>query len=405
MGGLPRQRETEREVESFIMTWLIRPQPFSDELMSSWLVRIAWHNVMKLEGMTSRLWGSRSQIWTRDIDRISDPKIYKLVAELSNTNYERAYETTLASYQGHLFEHLCVKGPPPWIMPLGGRMRKRFQYGLQCCPICLSEDEEPYYRRRWRLAFITTCLKHSAILIDRCDCCGSSISFHQSDFGKRIDPFELRMTFCSRCGRDYRDIRPTPILSCPLGEFVLSFQKIVESALNSGWVELTNNLTIFSLLFFEGLRHLTRVIISTGYCSKFKKEIVRALRIRYSPTIFEHGRYCERIALESRFEYCGLLGWLLIDWPNNFIRCAKTARLSSSYFDLYRGTMPYWITMPIRWHLNRTWYHPNRDEISAVIDYLNKNGITISVNEISKQLGRSYTSRHKKVHLESLDNI
>jgi hypothetical protein len=67
--------------------------------------------------------------------------------------------------------------------------------------------------------------------------------------------------------------------------------------------------------------------------------------------------------------------------------------------------MPYWITMPIRWHLNRAWYPPNLDEIGAVIDYLDKSGIAISFNEISKWLGRSYTSRHKKVHLESLDKL
>lgn len=404
MVGALRHQEIEQHGDT-TMIWLVRPPPQHDELLSSWIVRIAWHNVVKLEGMTSKLWGPHSQIWSRDIDRLANPLIYKLVADLSLTSHQRAYETTLESYQGLLFERLSKRGSPPWIMPLGSRKRERFQYGLQCCPLCLREDVEPYYRRKWRLAFVCTCLKHSMILIDRCDCCGSPISFHQSDFGRSYNAAELRMTYCVRCGRDYRDIKSAPIVSCPLGRLVLDFQKLAESTLELGGCVLSSNTPICTLLFFEGLHHIVRVVTSNGYCRKFRKEIAKDLGIRFSQIKYEHGQYCERLELPERFEFCAILGWLLSDWPNNFVRCAKVAKLSSSYFQTYRETLPYWIAMPIKWYLDRTWYHPNLEEINAVIHYLDKNGFVISANEISRRLGRWYVTRHDKEYLKPLDTV
>ncbi|MCH8618029.1 TniQ family protein [Undibacterium sp. TS12] len=384
--------------------WLIRPKPFDDELLSSWMVRIAWHNVEKLESLCSKLWGTRSQILNADIDRTALLGRYEIIADKCGVSHDRAWQTTLAAYKGILFDDIPTLGAAHWVMPLGGRKRHRFLYGLQCCPACLREDAEPYYRRQWRLAFITVCLKHHQVLIDRCDCCGSPLSFHESDFGSYRIPDTLNMTICHRCGRDYRDIPTAPYEKCQWGHFVEAFQKIAESAMEDNWARVSAREEIYAILFFNGIRHLLRAIATNSHCRGLKKVIVAKNKFLYQPTRFENGKFCERLDLHWRFEFCGILGWILQSWPSNFVESAKQAKLSSSYLRIYRGPLPYWIDMPIKWHLDRAWYVPNLEESETVRLYLERQGLPAKRNNVRKLLGRWYVSKHRKEQLLSLDS-
>lgn len=47
--------------------------------------------------------------------------------------------------------------------------------GTKFCPMCVSES--CYARRNWDLALITTCVRHSRLLLDRCPQCGMRISW------------------------------------------------------------------------------------------------------------------------------------------------------------------------------------------------------------------------------------
>lgn len=384
--------------------WLSRPKPQDDELLSSWLVHIAWSNVEKIESWSSKLWGTRSQIWTQDIDRLAPPQVYELIAEKCGVDLERAWQTTLASYEGILYERHHSKGAARWLMPTGGRKRGRFLYGLQCCPICLREDAEPYYRRKWRLAFVTVCLKHKVLLIDRCDQCGSPISFHQSDFGSFDFPEVLRMTHCKKCGKDYRNIQVRSIYDLNWGSLVTKFQTMAELAIEDHWAVINARTKISVVMFFEGIHHLVRALASNSHCNELKKVVLQKFNLPILTTNFEHGLYTERLAVDERFNLFGMIGWLLQTWPNNFIECAKEAKLSSSYFKSYREPLPYWISMPIKWYLDRTWYVPNKLEIQAVRCYLDRNRLPVSRNNVSKWLGRWYVTRLKKENLISLDS-
>lgn len=46
---------------------------------------------------------------------------------------------------------------------------------LAYCPRCLASDNQPYFRRRWRLAPFVVCLAHRTMLLDRCWNCSSRI--------------------------------------------------------------------------------------------------------------------------------------------------------------------------------------------------------------------------------------
>src|SRR5215213_7254788 len=79
----------------------IKPQP--DELLSSWLVRLAMAHASKLHTFCSIIW-PRKQIWNRDIDRSADTELLQTLSDKTDTSIERVRATTLAGYESVLFE-------------------------------------------------------------------------------------------------------------------------------------------------------------------------------------------------------------------------------------------------------------------------------------------------------------
>ena len=152
--------------------WPVRPKPLPDEILSSWLMRLAMAHGVKLHTLSTATWPQKA-VWNRDIDKSADEEVVRVLAGKTATSLERAWSTVLSAYEGRLFESYNYYGPTPWLLPVGVYHRVRQRYGQQFCPRCLAEDEEPYYRRRWRLAFMVCCEHHRVTLCDRCPRCTS----------------------------------------------------------------------------------------------------------------------------------------------------------------------------------------------------------------------------------------
>ena len=76
-----------------------------------------------------------------------------------------------------------------------GRRGRRQAAWLQFCPQCLAEDEQPYFRRQWRLATTIACARHGSRLLDRCPACGQALApFNQASLRAQND--------CAACGFD-----------------------------------------------------------------------------------------------------------------------------------------------------------------------------------------------------------
>src|SRR5581483_6827440 len=223
--------------------WPIRTPPQDDELLSSWLARLAMNHGLKLHTLGTLIWGNRSG-WNRDIDKSVDSEALHELARKSGVSFEQAYQTSLISYEGVIYETHNRYGPNPWIMPIGIFHRKRTKFGLQYCPHCLAGDTVAYYRRRWRLAFITICDRHRILLQDRCPACGSLVNFHRTELGN----FRMRMaeslTKCYVCGFDLR----TPSKSeanCLVNSDEVSFSAKLVSSLKSGWIQLNADTIVY----------------------------------------------------------------------------------------------------------------------------------------------------------------
>lgn len=165
----------------------IRPQ--DDELLSSYLMRVA-----HAEGTSPQRWAQyhlrHLELWTRDTDRaLPASTLSSLVARLDCSKDS----ITALSVGTGLDDRqlLCHAGVEPWITAVGLFHRIRRLHGLQYCPDCLAEA--PYFRRLWRIAFVTHCPAHHRVLLDGCARCDAPIVPH------RHERFPIH---CPICGMD-----------------------------------------------------------------------------------------------------------------------------------------------------------------------------------------------------------
>ena len=193
--------------------WPIRYKPFEDELLSCWLVRLAHGHGMKVQTFCNLLFGSKLQVWNRDVDRLAPAWLIEELSARTGTSLAAAYVTTLRSYEGQLFATMKTSGAQPWIQSLKIYHRKRLGFGLQYCGACLAEGPEPYFRKRWRVTLNTICDRHQCMLHDRCPGCEAGVVFHRTDIGQGASQDFISLAQCHACGFDLREAPLGPIVS------------------------------------------------------------------------------------------------------------------------------------------------------------------------------------------------
>lgn len=184
--------------------WPVHPRPLPDELLTSWLVRLAHANGLKVQTFCQHEFGLNHQVWNRDVDRLAPDWLVRRLAEGSGLSLGTVLATSLQPYREVLFQHFPLSGQLRWILPLQLYHRKRQGYGLQYCPRCLADDTEPYFRRAWRVALYTFCPTHGVLLQDRCPSCGSGVAFHRLELGHPQQTQIDSLSLCSVCGFDCR---------------------------------------------------------------------------------------------------------------------------------------------------------------------------------------------------------
>ena len=176
--------------------FLIIPKPFEDELLSSWLTRVAIEHRRQLPiFLTLFVKKEGNQVSRRDLDFIFDEKFLENLASKSNLKIENIFQMSLRSEEGYLFSCNDCLYPPLQIRKLTD---KRTHNGLMYCPKCLAEDKIPYFRKKWRYQFYNACPKHKVFLTDRCWRCYEKINFAKIKHLKEI-------CICHKCEKDFRE--------------------------------------------------------------------------------------------------------------------------------------------------------------------------------------------------------
>lgn len=373
--------------------WLFRTKPKDDESLSSWLVRLAYGLALKLQVFTTQVLKKPAGFWSEDVDRASDEKLMGHLSIGTGTPYSRVEQTSIRYYEGTLWPSINAKGPQAWLLPHRRDGRYRLGNGQQYCQECLREDREPYFRRRWRLAHLVVCDIHHCYLKDACPHCGSVIMFHAHDFNRRLLPLSQQMTVCRQCGNDVRD-RPELFSQPKVPKGLLDLQLKLHKAVRRGYSNDLPGAESYSHLFFEGMRLLVRILISTGRPERLRATMLHsrsqlALGVATTRTrpVFEELRLGDRALALT------LCAELLDDWPTRFVALCRGSRVSSSYIVRYDAVTPYWLESVVKQWLNDQSYAPSQQERAAVLEYLDKMGVQISENLVRQLLGLSHTSR------------
>lgn len=280
--------------------WPIRYKPQPDELLSCWLIRLAHGHGLKVQTFSNLLFGNRRQVWNRDVDRLGPSWLIEELSHRTGTPMSAAEATCLRAYEGVLFQSFKLSGSLPWILTIGMYHRTRSAYGQQFCPLCLRADEVPYYRRSWRLAFMTVCPDHEVMLHDRCPQCESPLSFHRAEMGRGGVDDALEMSMCHVCGMDLRQstVRPVQTYLPEIQEWVL--------AMAAGGVE-SQDLDDWSVM-----HHLARLIMSEIPQLSLHQHLCQQVG---APELqFPGGRISiESCELEVRHHTMQLIGYLMLD--------------------------------------------------------------------------------------------
>jgi hypothetical protein len=184
--------------------WPIHGNPYHDELLSSWLSRLSRaYGANPIQFCTQAL--SAPIVWQRDIDTGIDNALLLELGAKTATARQRVLGTTVRGYRGYVAADRIALKHFPWLLPMGLRGTTRSRPWLQYCPQCLQGDADPYFRRSWRLAFVTICPEHKHRLLDRCTNCHAPVNFHW------LPGDAETMTWCYHCGHDLRWTHALPI--------------------------------------------------------------------------------------------------------------------------------------------------------------------------------------------------
>lgn len=368
--------------------WPIHLKPLPDELLSSWLVRLAHGHGLKLQTFSSLVFGRDRSIWNRDIDMLAPDWLLSRLAECTGASVHEVFDTSLKSYEGVLYEHHQPNGFTKWILPLGVYHRMRRGHGLQFCPRCLAEDSEPYFRKRWRLALSTMCTKHGCYLLDACPQCASPLAPHRTDMqGRQYFPEAELNAYCWKCNFDLRLAQTEEVKDSASA----SLQVQLEFALRHGYSDWAGNSAMHSLVLFEGLRELI-----AGLTSK-------QTRMRLKSSVKLHGNdLCDwpnmQIEMSSqahRRELFRVLGMLLDHWPTNIVELIHECKLR--YADLKGDSAQrmYWYEDVIQREAGSGYAPIGSEQASSIVD-----AVIAKHGKFSQGKARRLSGRDISSHLQ-----
>ena len=166
----------------------LHPQPENLESLTSYLMRLAEHNVTSsIDGISALCFPNQDRRITRDI--ADYPPV-------SFGNLGKAAACTEEILRPTTFFHLAAKFgrstlPQPVSRFLSGCVGQYLRY----CPVCFAEQQVRYCLLPWRFLIVTCCREHKCRLLETCGHCDELIPLFTSPF---------TVGNCPRCRHDLK---------------------------------------------------------------------------------------------------------------------------------------------------------------------------------------------------------
>ena len=171
------------------------PRPFPNESICSWLTRLSLSQGVSLWVMMGYLELKLHidfdfRFWRLDIGSISK----KTGLSIDDFKTQRTFSRSLRLYDCSSLNYV-----------MHYKRKRRFRF----CPLCLQEDEIPYFRMEWRLKLCVSCPIHECLLEEDCHRCRSPITLPVNLFSKVSDtkPVES-LANCQSCGAQLTKVNP-----------------------------------------------------------------------------------------------------------------------------------------------------------------------------------------------------
>lgn len=321
------------------------PSPEPDELLSSWLVRLAIANQSKLQTLCSQFLPDGHSMWARDIDRSVSPMTVQAIAKLTAQKEEVVWGTTLKAYEGELFPESNSRNAAYHFLPLGVYHRTRRCFGQMYCPQCLAGDDTPYFRRIWRLTLATVCSIHRCLLLDQCPNCGATLSFFRQTLGQHLNGALQSICRCSNCSADLRESHAT--ISRIAKYQIEAHIHMLEMIAGASSSELPSGANIVDYL--EVVQHVAQYSLSRRRSlasSRFRALLADI--VTPGALIISDARSLDRCSVYERHIGVSRALWLLEGWPMRLYEYGERGDLCSSELLRDFPSAPGWYRNPIR---------------------------------------------------------
>lgn len=362
---------------SLVRPWPVHPQPLPDELFSSWMARAAISNGEKLSRFL-RLTIPDFKSVTKSIDGFISPEMMKSVSDRMRTPFHKVYDTTLDSYAGELFEVASGRSHHKHNILSTGETRRE-HYFQQYCPLCLSEGI-PYYRKIWRISFVTVCCKHGCTLQDRCSNCGLPIMVMNNKTHDRYGEYRGTLTACHGCLYDLKGS-----LSEPAEREIIADTNMYLRVLQRGFFLLSADRWVYSFSFFSVLRHMIKLYVERMNFPEFNGKVIDPdnfpLKIRYAAMVDMMG--------------------IFRNWPDNFIHYCQSRDINYSQITpiekTCNGIVPFWLSDAIKPHCYFPNIEPSQDSVQGAVTYMRGHDMRINISSVNRLMGFRDSNVIKKI--------
>lgn len=286
--------------------FLLIPKPLPDEILSSWLTRTAYAHLTHPKTFMNMHFSTGKFNWRPNFDASVSDDILHIIEQKSAISFETIYQMSLRSYESYLQESIIPDGLNTFIVP------QRF------CPVCLKEDQFPYYRKSWKVLFSTVCFKHHCYLYDRCPSCNTLLKITHMYCNT------LPFVFCQKCGFDLRKARKLTVPKT----FNSAFKRMqrIQSILKRGYI-VFNKIPVYSFLFFEVFVQLAKLMLAykkNDFIDHKLKIINIAKRTRFSKT----QPVIRELSIPQQFIVLSAIMELFKHYPKIFTRYARANNLT-----------------------------------------------------------------------------
>lgn len=231
--------------------WHFRFPPLRDELLSSWLVRVGNAYRRPAQAVVYAITG-------RPYGQLTFPEAsigadcLALLASTLRVEHSRLQKASLANWAEYLGSSLTAIRPRWLVSAKRKRRLGSIARPVHYCPMCLQEDEKPYFRRAWILAFVVACPRHKLLLSQRCPHCKTQNYYTGTWAGPAAVLANTSPANCLSCGRDLRKQRASSRVNEDRFPYLIAFQTaLVES---SNHAQPRRGRTIRALLDFLAIR-------------------------------------------------------------------------------------------------------------------------------------------------------